>query len=42
MAESIPLITTLAINMIYKVKARIIEDKVGEFYAKLTDGSIAK
>ena len=27
--------------MIYKVKERIIEDKVGEFYSKLTDGSIA-
>ena len=28
--------------MIYKVKAKIIEDKVGEFYSKLTDGTIAK
>ncbi len=27
--------------MIYKVKAKIIEDKVGEFYLKLTDGTIA-
>ena len=27
--------------MIYKVKAKIIEDKVGEFYSKLTDGTIA-
>ncbi len=27
--------------MIYKVRARIIEDKVGEFYSKLTDGTIA-
>jgi len=26
--------------MIYKVKAKIIEDKVGEFYVKLTDGTI--
>ena len=28
--------------MIYKVKARIIEDKLGELYRKLTDGTIAK
>ena len=27
--------------MIYKVKARIIEDAIGEFYRKLTDGTIA-
>ena len=27
--------------MIYKVKARILEDKVGEFYSKLTGGTIA-
>ena len=27
--------------MIYKVKARIIQDKIGEFYRKLTDGTIA-
>ncbi|MCH8163712.1 MAG: hypothetical protein IIA99_06455 [Proteobacteria bacterium] len=28
--------------MIYKVQARYIEDKTGEFFQKLTDGSIAK
>ena len=27
--------------MIYKVKAKIIESKIGEFYQKLTDGTIA-
>ena len=27
--------------MIYKVHAKIIEDKVGDFYLKLTDGTIA-
>ena len=27
--------------MIYKVTAKIIEDKVAEFYLKLTDGTIA-
>ena len=27
--------------MTYKVKGRIIEDKIGEFYRKLTDGTIA-
>ena len=27
--------------MIYKVKARIVPDKIGEFYRKLTDGTIA-
>jgi len=27
--------------MIYKVQARYIEDKVGEFFQKLTDGTIA-
>ena len=26
--------------MIYKIRARIIEDKLGEFFAKLTDGTI--
>jgi hypothetical protein len=26
--------------MIYKIKARIIEDKIGEFFTKLTDGKI--
>ena len=28
--------------MIYKVKARIIEEKIGEFYTKLIDGTISK
>ena len=28
--------------MIYKVKAKIIEDTIGEFYRKLADGTIAK
>ena len=28
--------------MIYKVQARYIENKAGEFFQKLTDGSIAK
>jgi len=28
--------------MIYKVKATIIENKIGELYLKLTDGTIAK
>ena len=28
--------------MIYKVKARIIEEKIGEFYTKLIDGIISK
>jgi hypothetical protein len=26
--------------MIYSVKARFIEEKMGEFYRKLTDGTI--
>ena len=26
--------------MIYSVKAKFIEDKMGEFYRKLTDGTI--
>ena len=26
--------------MIYKIKARITEDKIGEFFTKLTDGTI--
>lgn len=26
--------------MIYKVRAKIIEDKIGEFYLKLNDGTI--
>ncbi len=28
--------------MIYKAKARIIEDKISEFYLRLTDGTIGK
>ena len=28
--------------MCYKVKARIIEDRIGALYRKLTDGTIAK
>src|SRR5215472_17232805 len=28
--------------MIYKVKARVIEEKIGEFYRKLADGTVAK
>ena len=27
--------------MIYKVKARVIEGTIGEFYRKLTDGTVA-
>ena len=29
-------------KMIYKVKANVIEDRIGELYRKLTDGTIAK
>ena len=28
--------------MIYKVKAKIIEETIGEFYRKLADGTVAK
>ena len=28
--------------MIYKVKARIIDETIGEFYFKLADGTVAK
>ena len=28
--------------MIYKVKARVIDDTIGEFYRKLADGTVAK
>ena len=28
--------------MIYKVKARVIEETIGEFYCKLADGTVAK
>jgi hypothetical protein len=28
--------------MIYKVKARLIDETIGEFYRKLTDGTVAK
>ena len=29
-------------NMIYKVKARVIEETIGEFYRKLADGTISE
>jgi hypothetical protein len=29
-------------NMIYKVKARVIDDTIGEFHRKLADGTVAK
>jgi hypothetical protein len=28
--------------MIYKVKAKVIDETIGEFYRKLTDGTVAK
>src|SRR6516165_3269833 len=28
--------------MIYKVKARVIEETIGEFYRKLADGTVSK
>jgi hypothetical protein len=28
--------------MIYKVKARVIDEAIGEFYRKLADGTVAK
>jgi len=28
--------------MIYKVRAKIIEERIGEFYRKLADGTVAK
>src|SRR5262249_4130075 len=28
--------------MIYKVKARVIDETIGEFYCKLVDGTVAK
>jgi hypothetical protein len=28
--------------MIYKVKARVIDETIGEFYRKLTNGTVAK
>jgi hypothetical protein len=28
--------------MIYKVRARVIDDTIGEFYRKLADGTVAK
>src|SRR5215469_14069856 len=28
--------------MLYRVKANIIEEKIGEFYRKLADGTVAK
>ena len=29
-------------NMIYKVKARVIEETIGEFYRKLAGGTVSK
>jgi hypothetical protein len=29
-------------NMIYKVKARLIDETIGEFYLKLANGTVAK
>jgi hypothetical protein len=29
-------------NMIYKVKATVIEETIGEFYRKLADGTVSK
>ena len=29
-------------DMIYKVKARVIDETIGEFYLKLADGTVAK
>jgi hypothetical protein len=29
-------------NMFYKVKARVIDEAIGEFYRKLADGTVAK
>jgi hypothetical protein len=29
-------------NMIYKVKARVIEETIGEFYRKLADGTVSE
>jgi hypothetical protein len=29
-------------NMIYKVKARVIEERIGEFYFKLADGTVSE
>jgi hypothetical protein len=29
-------------NMFYKVKARVIDETIGEFYRKLADGTVAK
>jgi hypothetical protein len=28
--------------MIYKIKASVIDEKIGEFYTKLADGTVAK
>jgi hypothetical protein len=28
--------------MFYKVKARVIDEAIGEFYRKLADGTVAK
>jgi hypothetical protein len=35
-------LTKIGRNMIYKVKARVIDETIGEFYCKLADGSVAK
>jgi hypothetical protein len=35
-------LTKIGGNMIYKVKARIIDETIGEFYFKLADGTVAK
>jgi hypothetical protein len=32
----------LEANLIYKVKARVIDETIGEFYRKLADGTVAK
>ncbi len=29
-------------NMIYKVKAKVIEERIGEFYRKLADGTVSE
>ncbi len=28
--------------MIYKVKAKVIEERIGEFYRKLSDGTVSE
>jgi hypothetical protein len=29
-------------NMFYKVKAKVIDEKIGEFYCKLADGTVGQ